>query len=201
MTGTHATVMPAVVGMGKQWIKNIGQFDPGGPRKTALSLVNAAFNAIDTDQVLVSSVSLQSDTLRIKDQRINLARFRNIWVIGIGKAAHQAAVALERILGSRVSGGIIVGTGTKSRGSRITCHQGTHPMPSAANVRASRQIVELSEQLHDDDLALVIVSGGGSSSCAGQNRNATRAGGFIRISCGREGRLWNSTPCGSTSLH
>jgi glycerate-2-kinase len=162
MTGT-AAISKAAAGMGKQWIQNIGRLDTGGPRSAALSLVNAALNAIDTAQVFASSVSLDGDALRIKDHTISLDRFRRIHVIGIGKAAHPAAVALERILGPRLSGGIILGTGAKPHGSRFAFHQGTHPMPSLRNVRASRRIVALSEQLDERDLVLAVVSGGGSS--------------------------------------
>jgi glycerate-2-kinase len=170
--------------MGKQWIKNFDAIATSDPRKTALSLVNAALNAIDTAQVLASSVSLDGNTVRIQDQKINLARFQKIHLIGLGKAANQAAVALEGILGLRLSGGLIIVPGSDSHGlsppsqvvgrairarrrlphrSRITFLQGTHPMPSPANVEASRQIVALSKQLGKDDLVLVVVSGGGSS--------------------------------------
>jgi glycerate-2-kinase len=41
--------------------------------------------------------------------------------------------------------------------------EGSHPMPSDANVIVTKQIVDLSEKLDADDLVLVIVSGGGSS--------------------------------------
>ena len=155
--------MAAAVGMGKQWIKNIGDIDASGPRRTALSLINAAFNAIDTTLVIATSVSLQGDTLRIKDQKFNLARFRRIHLLGIGKAAHSAAVALEGILGPRLTSGVVIGPDAKSDGSRFKFHQGTHPMPSPSNVQASRPIADLSGKLDEGDLVLVIVSGGGSS--------------------------------------
>jgi glycerate-2-kinase len=157
------TVLFSTPGLGKQWIRNIGQLDAGGPRSAALSLVNAALNAIDTAQVFASCVSLDGDALRIKDRIISLDIFRRIHVIGIGKAAHPAALALERILGARLSGGIVIGPGAKPHGSRFSFHHGTHPMPSPRNVRASGQIVALCQRLDERDLVLVIVSGGGSS--------------------------------------
>jgi hydroxypyruvate reductase len=132
MTATAASSKGAFTDMGQQWIKNLAQIDAGRPRKTALSLVNAALNAIDTGRVFASSVSLQGDVLRIKDHTLDLARFQTLRLIGIGKAAHAGAVALERILGSRLTGGLILGPGARTHGSRFSFHRDTHPMPSAS---------------------------------------------------------------------
>ena len=72
---------------------------------------------------------------------------------------------------------------------RLQTFQGTHPLPSAENVRASGKIVQLAKQMTENDLVLVIVSGGGSalmcwpqSECEQGRRlyqNFLRAGGSI----------------------
>src|SRR4029077_11513918 len=61
-----------------------------------------------------------------------------------------------------LAGGVVIGTGPANC-RRVQTFQGSHPLPSEENVRASQHIVELSERLETDDLVLVIVSGGGSS--------------------------------------
>jgi len=148
--------------MAKQWIKNFAQIATSGKREAALSVVNAAFNAIDTPQVMSSSLSLEGDLLRIKDRKIKLAQFQNIYVIGFGKAANQAAMALEKILESRLAGGIVLGTSAAACACLQT-FQGTHPLPSAENFRASGKIVQLAKRMTANDLVLVVVSGGGSA--------------------------------------
>jgi glycerate 2-kinase len=148
--------------MPKQWIKNHAQLATTAGRETALALVNAGLNAIDTGQVMASSLSHEGDTLRIQKRKIDLTRFHRIHVIGFGKAAGRAAEALEDLLGPRLGGGVVIGTGP-SACRRVQVFQGTHPLPSEANVRASQHIVELAERLTADDLVLVIVSGGGSA--------------------------------------
>ena len=148
--------------MAKQWIKNFAQIATSGKREAALSVVNAALNAIDTPQVMDSSLSLEGDCLRIKDRKIDLAQFQKIYVIGFGKAANQAATSLERILGSPLAGGIVLGTSAAACAGLQT-FQGTHPLPSADNVQASGKIVQLAKRMTAKDLVLVIVSGGGSA--------------------------------------
>jgi len=148
--------------MAKQWVSNFAQIALSAKRQAALSVVNAAFNAIDTPQVMASSLSLKGDLLRIKDREFNLARFQKTHVIAIGKAAHQAATALEKILGPRLAGGIVLGTSAAPCPGLQTFH-GTHPLPSADNVQASGKIVQLAKGMTENDLVLVIVSGGGSA--------------------------------------
>jgi glycerate-2-kinase len=148
--------------MARQWIKNLAQLATSEKREAALSLVSAALDAIDTAQVINSSLSLKGDVLRVNHREFDLAPFQRIYVIGLGKAANKAAAALEGILGERITGGVVIGTGV-ARLKRVRTFAGTHPLPSAQNVRATRKVVELSRPLKKSDLVLAVVSGGGSA--------------------------------------
>jgi glycerate-2-kinase len=145
------------------WIKNFQQLATSPKREMALSVVNAALDAVDTAQVMASALAPDGDDLIVKDQRFDLSRFQRIYVAGIGKAAHKAAAALEGLLGTRLAGGVVIGTGEVAASLRLQTYAGTHPLPSAANVDATRQLVELSQRLTELDLVLVVVSGGGSA--------------------------------------
>ena len=143
-------------------IINFEQLASSENRRIALSIIEAGLDAIDTEKVITASMSLDGSRLKIKNKFFDLANFKKIIVIGFGKAASKAATALEKILKEKISDGIVIST-AEAEYARIKGFVGTHPMPSSHNVTASKEIVELAESLGKDDLAIVIVSGGGSA--------------------------------------
>lgn len=148
--------------MSKEWIKNFDQIATSDNRKRALSVIRAGLDAIDTEKAIASSVILNADRLKIKGQTFDLDKFKKIVIIGFGKVACRAAAALEKILGNRINDGIVIDT-NRAEHKHIRTFVGTHPMPSPDNVAASKEIVDLAESLGENDLAIVVVSGGGSA--------------------------------------
>lgn len=148
--------------MTKEWIKNFDQIATSDNRKLALSIIQAGLDAIDTEKAIASSVTLDGRRLKIKDQIFDLDKFKKVVIIGFGKVACRAAAALEKILGDRITDGIVIDT-NRIEHEHIRTFVGTHPMPSPDNLTASKEIVDLAESLGEDDLAIVVVSGGGSA--------------------------------------
>ncbi|MGE5392967.1 MAG: glycerate kinase type-2 family protein [Candidatus Saccharibacteria bacterium] len=144
------------------WFKNYDEIATTPERRDALAIAEAALDAIDTETVIRNSVSIQGDTLKVKDQAFDLKPFKNIKVIGFGKASCKAASALEKIIGDRIQTGIAIGLEAVAC-ENIRTYQGTHPEPSAQNVEVSGSILEMSRNATADDLVIVIVSGGGSA--------------------------------------
>jgi glycerate 2-kinase len=130
--------------------------------KHALDIIEAGLQAVDTTQVVRSSVKLNGSVLTVQRKRYDLDKYERVFVIGIGKASHDAAAELERILKSRIKGGLVIDTKQGSL-KRVEYVRGTHPLPSAKNVRATSKIVELLRDATEKDLILTIVSGGGSA--------------------------------------
>ena len=131
-------------------------------RQKALAIIEAGLSAIDTKRVVRSTIILQDEVLKIKDLEINLKDYKKIKIIGFGKASSEAALALEEVLGSRISGGVTIDI--KSSETRyIESLVGDHPHPSMKNVLATEKVIESVKGLTEDDLVLVIVSGGGSA--------------------------------------
>jgi glycerate 2-kinase len=143
-------------------IKNWADLIYTDQRRRALTIMESGLDAVDTKRALARKVRRDSDTLIVGTQRYDLTEFDRIRVIGIGKAALDAAGALEEILDDRINDGIIldVRQGTLKR---LTSIAGTHPLPSEANRRATAEIAKLSHSLSAHDLLIVIVSGGGSA--------------------------------------
>ncbi len=131
-------------------------------RRDALRIVQAGMMALDTARVVRRSVVRRGELLWIGKRVYHLRKYRRVFGIGIGKAAFDAGRELEKILGARLTDGIILDVkGGKLR--RMKSIVGSHPFPSVENARATGEIMGLLKGADSRDLFLVIVSGGGSA--------------------------------------
>jgi len=144
------------------WINNFRDLAVSANREKILQVVEAGYDAIDTKRVVYSSISLSDHTLRVKDREYKLDRFKNIKLLGFGKAACLAAAAVEKIIGPLLTDGVVISAG-EAPCKFIKTYKGTHPEPSETNVEASKKVLALAEAATEDDLVIVIVSGGGSA--------------------------------------
>jgi hydroxypyruvate reductase len=91
-------------------------------------------------------------------------RYRNIYVVGAGKAGAAMARAAERVLGRRITAGLInVKDGHVAKLRRIELNECGHPVPDERGVDGARRIAEIASQAGAEDLVLCLISGGGSA--------------------------------------
>lgn len=83
-------------------------------------------------------------------------------VIGAGKASARMAQAVEACWGA-CEGIVVVPHGSSLPCERIRVVEASHPVPDEAGERAAKQILSLLHELTEDDFALFLISGGGSS--------------------------------------
>jgi len=145
-----------------RWFKNYDQIATTKQRKDILAIAEAGLDAIDTEAVIKNKIKLSGKILTIADKQFDLNQFKRIKVIGFGKVSCKAAFALEKILGNLIHSGIAIGIAPTAC-EIIQTYKGTHPSPSYGNVDISKQILETSQDTKEDDLVIVIVSGGGSA--------------------------------------
>lgn len=148
--------------MDKGLIKNFDQLAMDENRKLVLRIAEAGLKAINTENVILNSITLEDNLLKIQGQEFNLNQFKKIKILGFGKASCDAVLALEKILGNKITQGVVIGL------DKITCDYvesftGTHPRPSEANIEAGKKIYEVVHNSTPDDLVIVVVSGGGSA--------------------------------------
>lgn len=87
-----------------------------------------------------------------------------MFVVGAGKASGAMAAAVEEALGDRVADGlVVVKDGYTAATRRVRLVEARHPVPDERGVEAARQIHALASVAGDEDLVLVLVSGGGSA--------------------------------------
>jgi len=148
--------------MQKRWIKNFNELAITENRKLALEIAEAGLNAIGTEGVILNSIKLENNILNIKGQEFDLTKFKRIKVVGFGKCSVQAAQVLEQILGDKIHSGAVVGL-QKADCKYIETFAGTHPRPTEVNVEPGKRIFDLVNNSNEQDLIIVLVSGGGSA--------------------------------------
>jgi hydroxypyruvate reductase len=122
-------------------------------RRQALRIFQAALKAADPAEAVLRHAHL-----------VGVEAYRNIYVIGAGKASAQMARAVERLLGSRIKGGEInVKDGHAAALRRIRINECSHPIPDQRGVAGTRRIAQIASQAGPDDFIVCLISGGASA--------------------------------------
>ncbi len=126
-------------------------------------------NVVKPSVLIEKNVWLSGDILNIKRldnliEKIDLSQYKNIYLIGAGKASAAMAKQMEKIIGNRITKGIIVtkyGFGTKL--NNIELLESNHPLPEKNGLIASQKIVDLCKLATNSDLVINLLSGGASA--------------------------------------
>jgi hydroxypyruvate reductase len=133
-------------------------------RQHALAILRAALAAADPVQAVERHLRLSGDTLVAGRKRYSLRRYKRVIVLGAGKASAVMGLAVERILGRRITLGCInVKYGHTAKLRRIALNECGHPVPDEAGVAGSRQIAGMASSAGADDLVICLISGGASA--------------------------------------
>jgi glycerate 2-kinase len=130
--------------------------------RQALQIFRAALRAADPVQAVLRHVHLENDVLVAGGERYRLSSFANVYIIGAGKASARMAVAVERLLGRRITAGLInAPRAIKLR--RIEINEAGHPIPDRRGVAGAKRIAQIATQAGADDLVVCLISGGASA--------------------------------------
>src|ERR1035438_158331 len=122
-------------------------------RRDALSIFRAALKAADPAEAVARHLAGRS-----------YEGFRNIYVLGAGKAGAPMAQAAERALGKRLTAGLInVKDGHLAKLRRIELNQCGHPVPDARGVAGAERIAQIAAAAGREDLVICLISGGASA--------------------------------------
>jgi glycerate-2-kinase len=133
-------------------------------RKRILEIVTHALQAVDPYEATHRHLRLDGDKLFVGEKSYDLNAYENIYAIGAGKATYRQAVALEEILGDRLSGGFIaVKDGQMGPLQLIKAVEAAHPVPDQRSFEAGQELVRIAENAGPHDLVICLMSGGVSS--------------------------------------
>ncbi len=130
-------------------------------------IIQAALTAVDPCQAVERAIHIHNNQFNIAETGpIDLPD--RVIVVGAGKASIDMAKGLVRILGSRISGGVVI---TKKLGSDISAlplanievTEGDHPIPGAKSMRATQKLIDVLKKCTPEDLVICLISGGASA--------------------------------------
>jgi len=133
--------------------------------RDVLAAMDEALRTANPASIIRRHVKLYKDTFRVYKLSFPLKQ-RRIFVIGAGKASGCMAGEIERILGKRITGGLVIIPDylrPRPYGHRIRYHPGTHPIPSQENAHGVAKILQLVKNSTAEDLIIVLLSGGASA--------------------------------------
>jgi len=133
-------------------------------RDDAIAIFQAGLRAVEPAAAVRRHVQRGGNFLTAADRQYDLRNFKNIFVIGAGKAACPMAAVLEEILAERLTGGQVnVKYGHLSPLEKIHIQEAGHPIPDEAGMRGTEKILDLLRQAEESDLVIGVLSGGGSA--------------------------------------
>ena len=131
-------------------------------RELALDCIEAGIDAADPATVVPAHLSVDGDQLTVVDETYDLGEYERVVVVGGGNAAATVASALERVLGNRLSDGVVV-TDNPTDTETVSVLPSDHPVPTQQGVESTRELLAAAEDASETDLVLAVVTGGGSA--------------------------------------
>lgn len=133
-------------------------------REDLIQMFRAALEAVDPEQAVRRHVHRQGARLAVADRTLDLEAFERVFLVGAGKGTAPMAKALEGLLGDRITEGVIVvkyGHGMPLK--RVRVWEAAHPVPDAAGIHGTEQMLDMARRADRRDLVIAAFSGGGSA--------------------------------------
>ncbi|MBI5359702.1 MAG: glycerate kinase, partial [Planctomycetes bacterium] len=136
-------------------------------KSDAEKIFYAGIDAADAEKAVMHNLQIRNQELFVKGRlTLSLRRYERIFITGAGKAAPFMARAAAKIIGKRLTSGIIIGISRHDAvklPGQINYYKGNHPLPDNASVRATGRLMRLLQTLREEDLVINLITGGGSA--------------------------------------
>ena len=130
-------------------------------------IFQAVLRALDPAALVRKSMTLDGRIVNAGGLRYEIPNDGRVVMLGVGKSAVGMARGVESVFGQRLSGGMVVtkrGLGGDQHGLQHTeVRESSHPVPDASSLDAGEELLWRAHALDKGDLAIVVISGGGSA--------------------------------------
>jgi hydroxypyruvate reductase len=147
----------------------VGTFSLDEMRRMAKDIFLKALTAVDPSIILKDRIRIEKDHLLVRIEEnleniFDLKVFDNIFLVGTGKASNLMAQAVEKILGGRITKGIITTKYSHLLPLKKTeTIEAGHPIPDQNGYVGAKKIQNLLKETGPKDLIIFLLSGGGSA--------------------------------------
>jgi glycerate 2-kinase len=129
-----------------------------------IDIFNAALAAVDPYYAVRRALKIEGGVLHAAGSAYDLDTFGRIIVVGAGKATARMAMAVEDVVGSRISAGlVIVKQGHTAPLRTVKQVEASHPVPDEAGVEGTKRVLEMVRSADERTLVLCLLSGGASA--------------------------------------
>lgn len=126
-------------------------------------LFESGISAVNPRNVIKNKCRFERNIFSVEDDNYPLWEYKNIYVVGSGKAAYTMAKAIEAMLGNHITSGVVVAPECKGELKQIRCLVSDHPLPSERSVDAAQDVIRTMQSFSADDLFIYLLSGGTSA--------------------------------------
>lgn len=154
----------------KQVANALSQISETPPEPDLITeVLSAALNVANPELAVKEHLKPSGNSVTVGGQMLELMPTSRLITIALGKAAPAMLRGAAEQLGSLFQGGVCVCKHLEPSLGEIpqtTIVVGDHPVPGEGSLLAGRKIQQAVEGLRDEDLVLLLLSGGGSSLAA-----------------------------------
>jgi glycerate 2-kinase len=131
-------------------------------------LIQAILTNIDPYHAVANNINIEGAMLKIGQTKCDLEKYKKIYVLSVGKASIPMAKAVNDKLGRLIDCGLIIYKNISPQWgndfpSTFRLIRGNHPVPGVESIQAGNSVISLLKKLTNEDLIIVLISGGGSS--------------------------------------
>ena len=132
---------------------------------TAKKITKNALHAVDPYNLVLNNLKIKDNILLVKDKKFDLDKFDKIHIIGCGKGATYLYKGLKKIVGQRISSGIIVSIKEHSfKDKKVEFFEGSHPIPDRKSLDSGNAVYNyIKDKINSNDLVFFLITGGASS--------------------------------------
>ena len=130
-------------------------------REDVLDVLNSALDAVNPYNAVKSK--FDGKNINFKSETIDISDFENIYLVGFGKASIGMAQAVCDSINVKQGAVVTNDPGNEVQSDCISTFVGSHPIPDEKSIEGTEEILEIVEKCEENDLLIVLISGGGSA--------------------------------------
>ncbi|MFA3781789.1 glycerate kinase [Melioribacteraceae bacterium 4301-Me] len=133
-------------------------------RKDLFTIISSAIESVKPHSIIRNNIFIDKANLFIKGNAFNISNYKNIYVIGFGKASSQMAFEVESILNDKINSGFVVTNyNNAQKCNKIEVFEASHPILDENSLEAGKKIIDFVSKTTKEDLVICLISGGGSA--------------------------------------
>lgn len=130
-------------------------------RKKILAILEAGIKSVNPYNCVQNTIKIINNEIIIDDVKYNINSYKNIFIIGAGKASIPMVTAIVDIFSDRAQG--FVNSLEDDKIGNIICNKSSHPIPDINGENGAKEIFNIAQNAKANDLILCLISGGGSA--------------------------------------